>query len=63
MVGFADDLRAGILEVPWVWQDGTLAQLPELVEGVGSAALAINQAGDIVGYSNGRAVIWRRKGP
>jgi probable HAF family extracellular repeat protein len=49
----------------WVWENGTIQQLPELADGYASAN-GINGAGTIVGYSQNasglfRAVLWRRQ--
>ena len=43
----------------WVWENGVFTLLPELSDG-NSRALGVNRRGEIVGYSFGHAVIWRR---
>jgi uncharacterized membrane protein len=46
----------------WLWRDGRLTTLPALPgrDAGPSQALAINDAGQIVGSSGGRAVMWLR---
>jgi probable HAF family extracellular repeat protein len=45
----------------WVWQNGTAQRLPELGSFSQSAANGVNLSGHIVGFSDGRAVLWRRQ--
>jgi probable HAF family extracellular repeat protein len=67
VVGSAEDLRSeSATEDSWIWEGGADALLPELSVG-NSAALGINQAGDIAGYSETaaghlHAAMWRRTG-
>lgn len=44
----------------FAWQDGTMTDLGTIEGRKDSAAVAINDRGEIVGSSGGRAVLWRR---
>lgn len=57
IVGFATDARDVRHAV--VWQNGAMERLPSLNDSVRSAAYAITDGGDIVGQSQGKAVLWR----
>jgi probable HAF family extracellular repeat protein len=63
VVGYWTDYRVeedGATDA-WVWENGTSQLLPELRSLSHSFANGINLSGHIVGYSNGRAVLWRRQ--
>jgi probable HAF family extracellular repeat protein len=69
VVGWSEEIRSedpDDAEAPWVWENGTTAELPRLAPG-DSHAHGVNRVGNIVGSSanaNGRtrAVLWTRIG-
>jgi probable HAF family extracellular repeat protein len=66
IVGTSSDARVGVAGArSWIWQNGVMTDLGTLPGGTYSAAAAINDAGQIVGYGDSgipglnRAWIWQ----
>ena len=57
----ASELACYCTSHPFLWAEGTLHDLGTLGQGGSSAAMAINELGQVVGYSVGRPFLWSRE--